>query len=110
MTVKTFSKGGGRTPLWKKSLPPNVNVSRVQECFWSLSPLSFGDFKAKFSKMNVCHKHHSHEILRSKTCIGSDQSSPPVSKFFFLISKKQELIVVHLENTGEYNKENTICP
>ena len=68
----------------EKSLPPSVNASRVQDCFWNLSPLSFGNFKAVFSKMSVGHKHDSHEILGSKRIgLGADQLSPPLSKNFF---------------------------
>lgn len=69
MAVKTFSKGGGGNSSWKKSLPTSVNVSEVQDCSWCLSLLSFGDFKAGFSKMSICYRHQSHKLLGRENLI-----------------------------------------
>lgn len=55
-------------------------------------------------------KHNSHEILgRNRSWMWSIFPTP-LKTSHFLISKRQELLGVHLENTGKYIKKKKICP
>lgn len=78
----------GRETFVEKSLPPLLNVSSqestVQNYSRSLRPLSFENSKADFSKMDVCHKQDSHEILGSMTYLQSHQSSLSSQNIYFL--------------------------